>query len=141
MDHLLHRQRKFAKKLRKKFAKNQNNDEAKNNFEEKVRQIKEHIAISSNTYNPKHIGQNSNNAAENDQIINDFVHNDSRDSLPGQNITNRKFKPPILDIGEYQQFTLPTATELADTATATESATTAYSTQEEATTTSTDYET
>ena len=141
LDHLLHRQRKAAKKFRKKFAKNQNNDEAKNNFEEKFRQIKEHIAISSNAYNPKHIGQNSNNDAENDPIINEFVHEDSRNSLPGQNTTNRKFKPPILDIGEYQQFILPSATELATTATSTEPATTANSTRGAATATSTDPET
>ena len=139
LDHFLHRQRKAAKKFRKKFAKNQNNDEAKNNFEEKFRQIKEHIAISSNTYNQKHIGLNSNNDAENDPIIN--VHNDSQNSLPGQNTTNRKFKPPILDIGEYQQFILPSATELATTATTREPATTANSTREAATPTSTDPET
>ena len=36
--------------------------------------------------------------------------NESPDSLSGQNLTDRKSKPPILDIGEYQQFTLPSTT-------------------------------
>jgi hypothetical protein len=147
LDHLLHRQRKAAKKFRKKIAKKNkfaSNHDAEN-FEEKFRQIKEHIALASNKFKAKHMGQNSNNHSENGSIIQEYEQKESRDSLSGQNTTVRKLKPPILDIGEYQQFTLQMAVEITTTTTTTNTTTTSISitttTTQETSTTSTDYDT